>query len=122
MCIRDRHQQGDALLLRQALGNLLDNAIGFSPRGGVVRIALWRAQNEVGIDVCDQGPGVPAYAADRLFERFYSLPRPGGGKSTGLGLPFVREVAALHGGTVTVASAPGGGCCSRLALPLPLAI
>jgi len=114
--------QGDALLLRQALGNLLDNAIGFSPRGGVVRIALWRAQNEVGIDVCDQGPGVPAYAADRLFERFYSLPRPGGGKSTGLGLPFVREVAALHGGTVTVASAPGGGCCSRLALPLPLAI
>ncbi|KQW88039.1 histidine kinase [Massilia sp. Root418] len=114
--------RGDALLLRQALGNLLDNAIGFSPRGGVVRIALWRAANEVGIDVCDQGPGVPAYAAGRLFERFYSLPRPGGGKSTGLGLPFVREVAALHGGTVSVASAPGGGCCARLALPLPLAI
>jgi two-component system sensor histidine kinase CreC len=114
--------RGDALLLRQALGNLLDNAIGFSPRGGVVRIALWRSANEVGIDVCDQGPGVPAYAADRLFERFYSLPRPGGGKSTGLGLPFVREVAALHGGTVSVASAPGGGCCARLVLPLPLAL
>jgi two-component system sensor histidine kinase CreC len=114
--------RGDALLLRQALGNLLDNAIGFSPRGGVVRIALWRGADDVGIEVCDQGPGVPAYAADRLFERFYSLPRPGGGKSTGLGLPFVREVAALHGGTVSVASAPGGGCCARLALPLPLAI
>ncbi|WP_377702958.1 two-component system sensor histidine kinase CreC [Pseudoduganella sp. UC29_71] len=114
--------RGDALLLRQALGNLLDNAIGFSPRGGVVRIALWRGTDDVGIEVCDQGPGVPAYAADRLFERFYSLPRPGGGKSTGLGLPFVREVAALHGGTVSVASAPGGGCCARLALPLPLAI
>jgi two-component system sensor histidine kinase CreC len=114
--------RGDALLLRQALGNLLDNAIGFSPRGGVVRIALWRGADDAGIEVCDQGPGVPAYAADRLFERFYSLPRPGGGKSTGLGLPFVREVAALHGGTVSVASAPGGGCCARLALPLPLAI
>lgn len=114
--------RGDALLLRQALGNLLDNAIGFSPRGGVVRIALWRGADDVGIEVCDQGPGVPAYAAGRLFERFYSLPRPGGGKSTGLGLPFVREVAALHGGTVSVASAPGGGCCARLALPLPLAI
>lgn len=114
--------QGDSLLLRQALGNLLDNAIGFSPRGGVVRITLWRDQNDAGIDVCDLGPGVPAYAADRLFERFYSLPRPGGGKSTGLGLPFVREVAALHGGTVSVASAPGGGCCSRLVLPLPLAM
>lgn len=114
--------RGDSLLLRQALGNLLDNAIGFSPQGGVVRVALWRGQNDAGIDVCDQGPGVPAYAADRLFERFYSLPRPGGGKSTGLGLPFVREVAALHGGTVSVAGAPGGGCCSRLVLPLPLAI
>jgi two-component system, OmpR family, sensor histidine kinase CreC len=114
--------RGDSLLLRQALGNLLDNAIGFSPRGGVIRIALWRGQNEAGIDVCDQGPGVPAYAAERLFERFYSLPRPNGGKSTGLGLPFVREVAALHGGAVTVASAPRGGCCSRLVLPLPLAI
>ena len=114
--------RGDSLLLRQALGNLLDNAIGFSPRGGVVRIALWRGQNDACIEVCDQGPGVPAYAAERLFERFYSLPRPGGGKSTGLGLPFVREVAALHGGSVSVASAPGGGCCSRLLLPLPLAI
>ncbi|CAN7674600.1 two-component system sensor histidine kinase CreC [Pseudoduganella sp. LjRoot289] len=114
--------RGDALLLRQALGNLLDNAIGFSPRGGLVRIDLERGADEVAISVRDDGPGVPPYAAQRLFERFYSLPRPGAGKSTGLGLPFVREVAALHGGSVTVASEPGGGCRARLALPLPLAI
>lgn len=114
--------QGDALLLRQALGNLLDNAIGFSPAGGVVRIELARGLDEAAISVCDDGPGVPPYAQERLFERFYSLPRPGGGKSTGLGLPFVREVAVLHGGSVTVANMPGGGCRARLILPLPLAI
>lgn len=115
--------RGDALLLRQALGNLLDNAIGFSPRGGVVRVELSRGADSAAVSVRDDGPGVPDYAAERLFERFYSLPRPGGGaKSTGLGLPFVREVAALHGGSVTVANAAGGGCCARLVLPLPLAI
>jgi two-component system sensor histidine kinase CreC len=69
-----------------------------------------------------QRPGIPGYAAERLFERFYSLPRPGGSKSTGLGLPFVREVAALHGGTVSVRNAAHGGCRAELRLPLPLAL
>jgi two-component system sensor histidine kinase CreC len=114
--------QGDALLLRQALGNLLDNAIGFAPPGSVIRMAPQRRGGQAVVAVCDSGPGIPAYAQERLFERFYSLPRPDGAKSTGLGLPFVREVAALHGGTVTVANAASGGCCAELALPLPLAL
>ncbi len=114
--------QGDALLLRQALGNLLDNAIGFAPPGSVIRLVPERRGGHAVVTVCDSGPGIPAYAQERLFERFYSLPRPDGAKSTGLGLPFVREVAALHGGTVTVTNAVHGGCCAELALPLPLAL
>ena len=68
--------------------------------------------------VDDAGPGVPAFARERIFERFYSLPRPEGGrKSTGLGLSFVREIAALHGGTVTVENRAGGGTRAVLGLP-----
>lgn len=112
--------QGDALLLRQAVGNLLDNAIGFAPPGSTITLAARRHGDQAEIAVTDSGPGIPAYAAERLFERFYSLPRPDGAKSTGLGLPFVREVAALHGGSVEVGNAEVGGCRAVLRLPLPL--
>ncbi len=112
------HLRGDALLLRQALGNLLDNAIGFAPAGSTVTMAAQRSDGHVEISVRDCGPGIPAYAEGRLFERFYSLPRPDGAKSTGLGLPFVREVAALHGGSAHVANGEGGGCRASLLLPL----
>jgi two-component system sensor histidine kinase CreC len=112
--------RGDALLLRQALGNLLDNAIGFAPVGSELLLALQVADGCAVVSLTDRGPGIPVYAQERLFERFYSLPRPGGSKSTGLGLPFVREVAALHGGTVSVGNAEQGGCHAELRLPLPL--
>lgn len=109
---------GDTLLLRQALGNLLDNAADFSPDGALINVRAARDGNQLQIDVCDSGAGIPDYAAARLFERFYSLPRPGGAKSTGLGLPFVREVMALHHGTVTLANRSEGGVCATLRLPL----
>jgi len=114
--------RGDALLLRQALGNLLDNAIDFAPQGGEIGAAATVGGDAVNIVITDAGPGIPHYAAERLFERFYSLPRPDGGKSTGLGLPFVREVAALHGGAVTVGNGEHGGCRAELTLPLPLTL
>ena len=109
---------GDALLLRQALGNLLDNAIGFAPPGSRIDLQAQREGQGIVISVCDRGEGIPAYAQERVFERFYSLPRPDAGKSTGLGLPFVREVALLHGGTVTVANHADGGAVARLCLPI----
>ncbi|UQV46004.1 two-component system sensor histidine kinase CreC [Janthinobacterium lividum] len=109
---------GDALLLRQALGNLLDNAAGFAPPGSRIDLTAHRQGAHVEIAVRDRGAGIPAYALERVFERFYSLPRPTAGKSTGLGLPFVREVASLHGGTVEVLNHPQGGACARLCLPL----
>lgn len=109
---------GDALLLRQALGNLLDNAAGFAPPGSSIDLTARRQGAQVEIAVRDRGAGIPAYALERVFERFYSLPRPASGKSTGLGLPFVREVASLHGGTVEVINHAQGGACARLCLPL----
>jgi two-component system sensor histidine kinase CreC len=71
------------------------------------------------VEVADTGPGVPDYARERVFERFYSLARPGSGqRSSGLGLPFVAEVARLHGGRAQLHNRPGGGALASLWLPL----
>lgn len=110
--------RGDAFLLQQAVFNLLDNAIQFSPEGGVIEIALREAEGQLEIAVRDQGSGAPDYALPHLFDRFYSLPRPATGqKSTGLGLPFVQEVARLHGGTAAFANRPEGGAEVSIRLP-----
>ena len=109
---------GDAFLLRQLLGNLLDNAIDFSPPQGVVELRISTDAKCVRIEVADRGPGLPAYALERAFERFYSLPRPdGGARSSGLGLNFVAEIAKLHGGTVVLANREGGGALATVLLP-----
>ncbi len=110
--------QGDAFLLRLALVNLLENAADFAPRGGHVALRITQEGSRWRIDVTDDGPGIPDYALARAFERFYSLPRPGGGsRSSGLGLCLVAEVAALHGGEATLANRPGGGAIASLVLP-----
>ena len=112
------HTLGEPFLLRQALANLLDNAIDFSPDGGTIVITLETAAGLNTLTVHDQGPGIPGYALPRVFERFYSLARPGTQrKSTGLGLPFVKEVAALHGGNAALENSPQGGAQARLILP-----
>ena len=110
--------QGDPLLLRQAIGNLLDNAIDFAPAGSTLFFAAHKHDHSAIITLRDGGAGIPEYAIDRLFERFYSLPRPDGAKSTGLGLPFVREVMFLHRGTVAVGNDSNGGACARLPIPV----
>jgi len=114
--------RGERFLLVQALTNLLRNAVEFSPGGGAVT-GGGEATGEGGARrvrwvIEDAGPGVPEFARGRIFERFYSLPRPAGGrKSTGLGLSFVREIASLHGGEVTVENRAEGGTRAVLALP-----
>ncbi|MDO5624350.1 MAG: two-component system sensor histidine kinase CreC [Pseudomonadota bacterium] len=105
--------EGDAFLLRRAVGNLLDNAIEFSAPadpaedGGTdIVLTLARDGRMACITVRDHGPGLPAYAEGRAFDKFFSLARPGSHKkSTGLGLAFVREIATLHQGSVTLANA-----------------
>jgi len=113
--------EGERFLLRQALMNLIDNAIEFSPAGGSIEVSAdetWLDDRKaLVISVRNQGQPIPEYALERVTERFYSLARPGTGrKSTGLGLNFVQEVAQLHGGEFRIANEPGG---VRAALVLP---
>ena len=115
----DATVEADAFLLQQALSNLIANAIDFSPPGGTVTLGLARHRRMVDVTVRDHGPGIPDYAEDKVFEKFYSLARPHTRKkSTGLGLPFVKEIAELHEGRVTLSNAPDGGALATLSLPL----
>ncbi len=108
----------DEFLIEKAILNLLQNAIAFAPRGGKVRATLQQQDGACELRVEDNGPGIPDYAQPRVFERFFSLPRPDTGKkSSGLGLAFVREVATLHRGSVELNNAPGGGAVAELKLP-----
>jgi two-component system sensor histidine kinase CreC len=110
--------RGERFLVRQALGNLLANAIAFAPAGSTVALTTRGQDGMAVITVRDHGPGIPAWAQDRLFERFYSLPSPANGrKGTGLGLAFVREIADLHGGDVTLTNHDQGGAVAVLRLP-----
>ncbi len=110
---------GDPFLLRQSLLNLLDNAADFAPAGSEVELRLRRDTGALVVEVLDRGPGVPDYALDRTFERFYSLPRPdGGSRSSGLGLCFVAEAVELHGGRVALGNREDGGAVARIVLPL----
>lgn len=106
----------DVGLLAQALGNLLDNAIDFTPEAGIIRLQASEEGDSTVITVRDSGQGIPDYALNRIFERFYSLPREDGHKSSGLGLAFVQEVARLHQGTIQVTNQPAGGVEARLTL------
>ncbi|MGH9869809.1 MAG: two-component system sensor histidine kinase CreC [Candidatus Polarisedimenticolia bacterium] len=102
--------KGDRFLLRQAVSNLVQNAVDFSPAGGRVVVRARRRDGGAEIEVEDAGPGIPDYAREKVFEKFYSLMRPDTGrKSTGLGLNFVKEVAILHKGEVSLENLPGSG-------------
>lgn len=111
--------EGDSWLIELAVSNLLQNALDFSPSGGLLSVKVYRFEKRGVIEIEDQGPGVPDYARERVFERFYSLPRPDTGKkSTGLGLCFVKEAATLHGGSIELMPGETGkGTKAVLVLP-----
>jgi signal transduction histidine kinase len=110
---------GDPERLRQALSNLVANAVKHSPRGLPVLVKVeWRAGKEgrdVLVSVTDQGPGVPPHLMPRLFERFT---RGSASQGLGLGLFLAREIAIAHGGTLEAHSTPGQGARFTLKLPL----
>ncbi|CNB99481.1 two-component system sensor histidine kinase CreC [Yersinia intermedia] len=112
---------GDGLLLSQALTNLIDNALDFTPLGGAVILSGERHEGEYLITVEDNGSGIPDYAQEKIFDRFYSLPRADSPKSTGLGLNFVREVAAIHRGRISLENRLPQGVIAYLTLPLDAA-
>lgn len=111
---------GDADLLKQALLNLVDNALTHTPPGGSVTLSLSVADGQVYVAVRDSGPGIPPDDLTHIFERFYRVdhtrPRQSGG--AGLGLSIVHWVAEAHGGRVTVQSVVGAGSTFTLVLPL----
>jgi signal transduction histidine kinase len=110
---------GDANLLRQLVGNLIDNAIKFSERGSV-EVSVGSDRGSAWVEVADSGPGIPEQELSHVFERFYRADRarsrtvPG----TGLGLAIVRSIARVHGGEAMAGKAPGGGARFRVILPL----
>lgn len=109
---------GEPFLLEQVLLNLIENAADFSQPASSLELTLERQDQDWCLRLRDHGPGIPDYALGRVFERYYSLPRPeGGAKSTGLGLTFVRQVMDLHGGRVTLDNHPEGGAEARLNIP-----
>jgi two-component system sensor histidine kinase CreC len=111
--------KGDSFLLHQAISNLLQNAIDFSPEHGQIDLRMQIAEQQLHLIVEDNGSGIPDYALDKIFDKFFSLQRPDSGKkSTGLGLNFVKEVATLHNGDIKLENRPEKGVRATLALPL----
>lgn len=110
--------QGDSFLLFQAVSNLIQNAIDFSPRGGQICLRGGEKDERMFFSVLDQGPGIPEYAGEKIFDKFFSLQRPDSdSKSTGLGLCLVREVANLHNGKVALKNREEKGARAELVLP-----
>jgi two-component system phosphate regulon sensor histidine kinase PhoR len=105
--------------LEQALVNLIDNAVKFSPANSTVRVEAQETGAEIVIRVMDQGDGIPPEHLDRIFERFYRVDagrsRKVGG--TGLGLAIVKHIAQAHRGRVTVSSTPGEGSTFSIMIP-----
>ena len=111
--------RGDSFILRAAISNLLENGIDFSPPGSSIEIGLQTSATQMELTLRDHGPGIPEYAKERVFERFYSLRHHTvGRKGTGLGLTLVREAAELHGGSITLEAADGGGTIAQFTLPI----
>lgn len=111
---------GDPTYLRQAIVNLLTNAVKYSPAGGHVRLMVdrWNDNNLV-VSVADKGPGIPPESLSRLFERFYRVPGQEKHNGTGLGLTIVKSVAEAHGGRAWVESQLGKGSTFYISVPIP---
>jgi two-component system, OmpR family, sensor histidine kinase BaeS len=103
--------------LAQVLGNLLQNAIRYTPRGGEVAVEARQVPRGVEVSVSNTGPGIPREDLPHVFERFYRSPTARGTPGSGLGLAIVRQVADTHQGQITVQSPSEGGTLFTLRLP-----
>ena len=104
--------------MRQILFNLLSNAVGFSPAGETVTLLAERHPDAVIFSVTDHGPGIPPEAKDKVFDWFETDSMGSQHRGPGLGLSLVRSFVELHGGTVTIDSAPGQGTTVTCVFPV----
>jgi signal transduction histidine kinase len=111
------HVSGDRTRLRQVAGNLLDNAVKYSPEGGSVLVSVTADGEDVVLEVADRGPGVAPEHQGLIFEKFGRTKIGGAKPGTGLGLFIARSIAEAHGGSLTVRSDPGSGARFELRLP-----
>ena len=117
----------DPQLMERVIGNLVDNAVRFTPRGSTVRIGCGIVEDRVEITVTDQGPGIDRTNTDRIFEPYFTTSAgafPGESAHSGLGLAFCRTVARLHGGDVRAENIrpEEGETGSRFVVSLPLGV
>ena len=110
--------KGNAVLLREALANLIDNAIRYGRPSGHITVGVERRDGTALLTVEDDGPGIPAQDRERVFERFQRLADPGT-DGCGLGLAIVREIAQMHD-AVAVVEAGSGGAGTRVSIRFPL--
>jgi two-component system sensor histidine kinase KdpD len=108
----------DRARLAQALGNLVANALKYTPRGTLVELAAESAAGEVRFSVTDHGTGIPLAARPRLFERFYRVGRDSALTGSGLGLSIAKALVELHGGRIWLEDPPEGGTRFVIALPV----
>jgi signal transduction histidine kinase len=111
--------EGNSVLLSRAVGNLLDNAVKYTPKGGQIHVKLGYNNGQALVSVIDNGPGIQARDLPRVFEKFYrARPELDEVPGTGLGLAIVKTIAEQHGGQVWVESQPDVGSTFTIALPL----
>lgn len=108
---------GSEGLLKEVWVNLLDNAAKFSAEGGIVTLTLHKFPDMMTVTVTDRGLGMDQATQEHIFDRFYQGDISHKTEGNGLGLALVYKIVTLHGGTVTVQSAPGQGSCFQVSLP-----
>ena len=110
--------QGYDSLLFRLVFNLAENAIKYTPKGGIIEVSLERQNSSAVLQVKDNGPGIAPDMQEHIFERFYRGDPAREGSGAGLGLALVRAIVEFHHGQIRVSSAPGEGSCFRAFLPL----
>jgi two-component system sensor histidine kinase KdpD len=110
--------QVDFALMTQALANLIDNALKFSPADAPVEFHACAADGRLEIHVADRGIGIPAEDLERVFDKFYRVQRANQAGGTGLGLAIARGIVEAHGGHIRAENRSGGGTLIRLTLSL----
>jgi two-component system heavy metal sensor histidine kinase CusS len=118
-CSGEGEIYADPDLFDRALGNLLDNALRFTPEHGSIRVAVSSRNSDFEVAVSDNGSGIAAEHLPRVFDRFYRAESSRSSDGAGLGLALVKSIADLHGGAAIIESSPGRGTTVKLIFPLP---